>query len=269
MLAIPLSALTLTQARLDLSDAAKFFSVYVPIRALNCASLKYSIAALAAKQLGRVKGSKSCTGRGMLTSPATTETYPNSEQVDWFLKAANYYYLSVSDLTTSTSDGYSVVSTSAVLDSPIDLLGRWLNTQSAQGAGQSPDDGAFLRKTEEILATVTVLTLYKLLDAKGEEWHMYVILPSASFHSAYNGEQVPHRHSSSFQLSPSNEADGLDILLSRTSSMFLEFRASGLSWIILYPLGYASRSCEFTSLARSGDLNRCAREIPHYWKRVI
>ncbi|OKO90330.1 hypothetical protein PENSUB_13463 [Penicillium subrubescens] len=155
---------------LDLSDAGKFFSVYVPIRALNCQSLKYAIAASAAKQLGRVKGSKSCTGRGTFTSPATTETYPNAEQVDWFLKAANYYYLSVSDLTTSTSDGYSVVSTSAVLDSPIDLVGRWLNTQSVQNL----DDGALLRKTEETLATVTILTLYKLLDAKGEEWHMYL-----------------------------------------------------------------------------------------------
>jgi hypothetical protein len=167
--------------RLDLSDAGKFFSVYVPIRALNCQSLKYAIAALAAKQLGRVKGSKSCTGRGMFTSPATTETYPNAEQVDWFLKAANYYYLSVSDLTTSTSDGYSVVSTSAVLDSPIDLVGRWLNTLSAQAAGQKLDDGALLRKTEETLATVTILTLYKLLDAKGEEWHMYVILSIQAF----------------------------------------------------------------------------------------
>ncbi|CEO59725.1 hypothetical protein PMG11_04390 [Penicillium brasilianum] len=159
---------------LDLSDAAKFFSVYVPIRALNSQCLKYSMAALAAKQLGRVKGSKSCLGRGMFTSPATTETYPNSEQVDWFLKAANYYYLSVSDLTASTSDGYSVVSTSAVLDSPIDLVGRWLNKQAKQGAGQNLDDGSPFRKTEDILATVTVLTSYKLLDAKGEEWHMYL-----------------------------------------------------------------------------------------------
>ena len=165
--------------RLDLSDAAKFFSVYVPIRALNSQCLKYSIAALAAKQLGRVKGSKSCTGRGIFTSPATTETYPNAEQVDWFLKAANYYYLSVSDLANITSDGYSVVSTSAVLDSPIDLVARWLNTRSTQG--QNLDDGSLLRKTEEVLATVTILTLYKLLDAKGEEWHMYVMLSSSCF----------------------------------------------------------------------------------------
>lgn len=167
-----------------MSDAAKFFSVYVPIRALNCQCLKYSMAALAAKQLGRVKGSKSSTGRGIFTSPATTETYPNSVQVDWFLKAANYYYLSISDLTTSTSDGYSVVSTSAVLDSPIDLVGRWLNTQVNQGPGPNLDDGALLRKTEEILATVTVLTLYKLVDAKGEEWPMYVFLSSPRFQPA-------------------------------------------------------------------------------------
>ncbi|GLI80412.1 hypothetical protein PoHVEF18_008766 [Penicillium ochrochloron] len=126
----------------------------------------------------------------MFTSPATTETYPNAEQVDWFLKAANYYYLSVSDLTASTSDGYSVVSTSAVLDSPIDLVGRWLNTQSAQGAGQNLDDGAVLRKTEETLATVTALTLYKLLDAKGEEWHMYLTGIRQVFNSLLQMKQM-------------------------------------------------------------------------------
>jgi hypothetical protein len=198
------------------------------------------MAALAAKQLGRVKGSKSCLGRGMFTSPATTETYPNSEHVDWFLKAANYYYLSVSDLTTSKSDGYSVVSTSAVLDSPIDLVGRWLNEQAKHGAGQNLDDGSFLRKTEDILATVTVLTLYKLLDTKGEEWHMSVNLSSPKFQAADSSQQVPHRHPPSFQCTASNEANELDLFFSWNQSVFLEFRSPGLSWIILYPLGYAS-----------------------------
>lgn len=198
------------------------------------------MAALAAKQLGRVKGSKSCLGRGMFTSPATTETYPNSEQVDWFLKAANYYYLSVSDLTASTSDGYSVVSTSAVLDSPIDLVGRWLNKQAKQGAGQNLDDGFPFRKTEDILATVTVLTLYKLLDAKGEEWHMSVNLSVQDFQPANFSQQVPHRHSPSFQYTTSKGANELDLFLSWNQSVFLEFCSPGLSWIILYPLGYAS-----------------------------
>lgn len=97
--------------------------------------------------------------------------YPNADQVDWFLKAANYYYLAASDLNTSTSDGYGIISSSAVLESPIEMVGRWLNGQASLGMGQDPDDGAHLRKTEEMLAAIVILTLYKLLDAKGEDWH--------------------------------------------------------------------------------------------------
>lgn len=157
--------------RLDLSDAGKFFSVYVPIRAINCPPLRYAIAALAAKQLGRVNGTKSTTARGIFTCPATTETYPNAAQVDWFLKAANYYYLAASDLNTSTTDGYTAVSSSAVLESPVEMVSRWLRRRLAQGMGQASNDGSLLRKAEEMLATTMVLSLYKLLDLNGEEWH--------------------------------------------------------------------------------------------------
>jgi hypothetical protein len=108
----------------------------------------------------------------MFTSPATTETYPNAAEVDWYLKAANYYYLAASDMNTSTSDGYTIVSSSAILESPIELVGRWLNKQSPQGIGQTSIDGALQRKAEDMLASIALLTLYKLLDAKGEDWHM-------------------------------------------------------------------------------------------------
>ena len=149
-----------------MSDSEKFFSVYVPIRAINCLSLKYAIASLAAKQLGQVKGAKSSGG----SSPATTEMYPNATQVDWFLKAANYYYMAASDLNHSASDGY-MISSSAVLDSPIEVVDRWLRTQVSRGLGQNSHDGTTLRKVEELLATVTLLTLNRLLDSKGEDRH--------------------------------------------------------------------------------------------------
>lgn len=144
----------------------------MPIRAINCSSLKYAMAALAAKQLGRIKGVKSATARGIFTSPATTETYPNATKVDWFLKAANYYYLAASDLNTSTSDGYAIVSSSAVLESPVEMVSRWLRKRATQGMGQDLHDGTLLRTTEEMLATIVVLTFYKLLDMHGEEWHV-------------------------------------------------------------------------------------------------
>lgn len=152
---------------LDLSDSGNYFSIYVPIKAINCPSLKYAIAALAAKQLGRVKGTKSSTARGK----ASTETYLNSSQVDWFLKAANYYYLAARDLSTSTSDGYTMVSSSAVLLRPVEMVSRWLRTRSAQWTGQGSGDGSILGIAEEMLATVVLLTFYKLMDLNGEDWH--------------------------------------------------------------------------------------------------
>lgn len=106
----------------------------------------------------------------MSTNPATTEMYPNAAQVDWFLKAANYYYLAASDLNNSTSNGYTALSTSAVLESPIEMINRWLSTQSPQRAGHTTNNGPFMRKTEDMVAAVVLLTFYRLLDTKGEEW---------------------------------------------------------------------------------------------------
>ncbi|OQD60938.1 hypothetical protein PENPOL_c019G01480 [Penicillium polonicum] len=160
---------------LDLSDSQKFFTVHAPIRAINNLSVKYAIAALAAKHLARLKGVKASTG-GMFTSPATTETYPNATQVDWFLKAANYYYLAASNLNNITSDGYTTVSSSAILESPIEIVGRWISSGQAQAnmnpGSEDPNDVAVIRKTEELLATATLLTMYRLLDMPGDEWHM-------------------------------------------------------------------------------------------------
>jgi hypothetical protein len=137
--------------------------------------VKYAISALAAKHLARLKGAKASTG-GMFTSPATTEIYPNATQVDWFLKAANYYYLAASDLNNITSDGYTTVSSSAILESPFEIVSRWINSRQTQAsinpASEDPNDVAVIRKTEELLATATLLTMYRLLDMPGEEWHM-------------------------------------------------------------------------------------------------
>ncbi|KAJ5156844.1 hypothetical protein N7492_009647 [Penicillium capsulatum] len=159
---------------LDLSDTENFFSVYVPIRAINSPVLKYAVAALAAKQLGRVKGGKSSTRNGMYTNPASTEIYPNATRVDWFLKAANYYYLAASDLNNSNSNGYTALSTSAVLESPIETINRWLSTQSRRDINSATIDGYTLRKAEDMLAAVVLLTFYRLLDSNGEDWQVHL-----------------------------------------------------------------------------------------------
>ncbi|KAI9932520.1 hypothetical protein ASPWEDRAFT_144490 [Aspergillus wentii DTO 134E9] len=157
---------------LDLSDSRKFFTVYVPIHAINSDFLKHSIAALVAKHLGRVKGAKCTTAGGMSTNPATMELYPNSSDVDWFLKAANYYYLAVSRLNASISDYYSTVSSSVILESPIETVGRWLRLQAAQAGSVSFD--RFSRKAEDLLAASALLTMYKLMDEPGENWQSHL-----------------------------------------------------------------------------------------------
>ncbi|KAL4984173.1 hypothetical protein BDW68DRAFT_167518 [Aspergillus falconensis] len=157
----------------DVSDSGKFFGGYVPIRAIDEQSLRCAIAAISAKHLARMKGVKSTAGGGLFTSPATMETYPNSHQVDWSLKAANYYYLAVSHMSNSMSD-YAAVSTSDVLEPPISVVNRWLSLQLKRSE-QSPhtDDGAW-KTTENLLAASTILTLYKTFDEPGENWQSYL-----------------------------------------------------------------------------------------------
>ncbi|KAL4865445.1 hypothetical protein BDV12DRAFT_149759 [Aspergillus spectabilis] len=159
---------------LDISDTGKFFAAYVPVRALDEQSLRYAISAISAKHLARMKGVVSTASGGMFTSPASMETYPNAEQVDWSLKAANYYYLAVSHMNSSTSD-YAVVSTSDVLEPPISIVNRWLDLQRRQREGQTDAaaDGAW-KTTENLLASSTILTLYKILDDPGENWQSYL-----------------------------------------------------------------------------------------------
>ncbi|KAJ5579434.1 hypothetical protein N7450_008301 [Penicillium hetheringtonii] len=157
---------------LDLSDSGKFFSVYVPIRAIDSPSLKYAAAALAAKQLARVKGAKLSAGGCLFTSPATTEMYPNAAQADWYLKAANYYYMAVSDMNNSASFGYTAVSSSAVLQSPFEIVSQWL--QRASENTQDSSNENLSRKTEEMLAAAVLLTFYRLFDADGDQWHAHL-----------------------------------------------------------------------------------------------
>lgn len=130
------------------------------------------MAALSAKHLARMKGIKLAGLAGMFTSPATMEAYPNTQQVDWPLKAANYYYLAVTHTNSSISD-YAAVSTSDVLDPPISIVNRWLNLQLRQTQSHIETSDATWRTTENLLASSTILTLYKILDEPGENWQSY------------------------------------------------------------------------------------------------
>ncbi|KAL2869717.1 Zn(II)2Cys6 transcription factor domain-containing protein [Aspergillus lucknowensis] len=158
---------------LDISDTGNFFEAYIPVRAIDEECLKYAIAALSSKHIGKMKGVVSETHSGMFTSPAAMETYPNAQQANWSLKAANYYYLAVSHMYAPISD-YGSISSSTLFESPIAIVDRWLNLElnRAEPAGKSHDKTC--KRIENLLATSTILTLYKILDEPGENWQLYL-----------------------------------------------------------------------------------------------
>lgn len=85
------------ESRLDLFNPVNFFGTLVPSLSREHDVLRYSTAAVAAKQLGCVGGLRSLGG-GLSRTPASTEVYPNSGNVDWAYKAANYYHQALANL---------------------------------------------------------------------------------------------------------------------------------------------------------------------------
>ncbi|RAH61473.1 hypothetical protein BO85DRAFT_466676 [Aspergillus piperis CBS 112811] len=167
---------------LDLSDSRRFFTTYVPIRAIDYPYVRYSIGALAAIHLGQMKGATCPENVGMFTSPAAMETYPNAPEVDWYLKAANYYYMSIARMNSSMPESFATLSSSAVLEGPVEIVKTWLH-RHAETTPPSARDDTFWRKTEALLATATMLTTYKLIIKPGEEWNLYLTGVNSLFES--------------------------------------------------------------------------------------
>lgn len=158
--------------RLDLSDPRKFFATHVPLRAKDDVALQYSITALAAKHLGRMKGVKITENTGLFTTPAILETYPDVSDSEWLHKATMYGYLAGQRLNTALSESYTAVSSSAVLKSPFETINDWLRNQSKNAPFDSQTQSALGKKLENSLAVSTILNLYKSMDGPAEKWHL-------------------------------------------------------------------------------------------------
>ncbi|PYH70538.1 Zn(II)2Cys6 transcription factor [Aspergillus vadensis CBS 113365] len=167
---------------LDLSDSRRFFTTYVPIRAIDYPYVRYSIGALAATHLGQMKGATCPENVGMFTSPAAMETYPNAPEVDWYLKAANYYYMSIARMNSSMPESFATLSSSAVLEGPVEIVKTWLH-RHAETTPPSARDDTFWRKAEALLATATMLTMYKIISKPGEEWNLHLTGVNSLFES--------------------------------------------------------------------------------------
>lgn len=133
---------------MDLFDCEKHFAQLVPLKALRDALLKNSIAAVAAKQLGRVRGSKPFLGR-QSQRPATMEVIQDEAAVDWFYKAANYY-----DKAIMYSRLYLQALTGSLSNPPSPATSATLTSANS----------------DDLLLAVSIFSLYESLDNAETGW---------------------------------------------------------------------------------------------------
>ena len=134
---------------MDLFDKDRHFAHLVPLKALRDALLRNAIAAVAAKQLGRVKGHKPFVGN-QNQKPATMEVIENDSGLDWFYKAANYY-----DKAIAFSRAY------------LQTLSGGLNSPPAQASTS-------MANSDDLLVAVSIFSLYESLDNLEMGWLQYV-----------------------------------------------------------------------------------------------
>ncbi|KAJ5771395.1 uncharacterized protein N7511_003446 [Penicillium nucicola] len=163
---------------LDLSDSYRFFSVHVPIRAIDNPALKHAMAAITAKYAGRTKSPNSEMQGERSETPRTESIGTDAHQIDWLLKGTNYYHMALSEISriTSRSLPFAGVSTGIFL---IEAVNRWMRSNLTQnlrnGTTESLHDVGFVRKIEELLATLVLLTAYELMDTNANEWSQHLL----------------------------------------------------------------------------------------------
>ncbi|KAK0328857.1 hypothetical protein LTR82_000790 [Friedmanniomyces endolithicus] len=125
---------------MDLFDKDRHFSESVPLKALRDALVRNAIAAVAAKQLGRVKGPKPFYG-SQCQQPSRTDVVKDMVDVDWFYKAANYY------------------------DKAIAFSRVYLEALSGTIA-----QSISVAKSDNLLVAVSIFSLYESLDNREMGW---------------------------------------------------------------------------------------------------
>jgi len=132
----------------------------VPVEATSCALLKYAACAIAAKQLGRVKGKKATAG-GICSQPAATESLADAENVDWFYVAAEYYDKAITCLQQSLVK--NVAQQSLWTCNPDDNEG----SRKRRRGNQETDSSS---AADGLLACTSILSVYEFMDGSNLEW---------------------------------------------------------------------------------------------------
>lgn len=146
--------------RMDLYDLGKYFAAQVPVRALKSPLLRYSAAAIAAKQLGRVKGNKPIFG-GICKRQASTETYPNCDRTNWFYIATKYYNKAIKFLREGLVDVSSQNYSHSLLLNTDENASQQVRLMQEQRHSAQADD---------LLASTSILSVYEFMDDSSVEW---------------------------------------------------------------------------------------------------
>ena len=133
---------------MDLFDKDKHFAQLVPLKALRDALLRNAIAAVAAKQLGRVNGHKPFIGK-QCQKPATMEVLDDAVGIDWFYKAANYY-----DKAIAFSRVYLQALSGSLAGAPSPATQQTMS----------------LATSDDLLVAVSIFSLYESLDNRELGW---------------------------------------------------------------------------------------------------
>jgi hypothetical protein len=135
-----------------------YFASYVPIRALSSPLLRYSAAAIASKQLGRVNGFKPVTGP--CKRQASTEIYPQCERTNWSYIAAKHYDKAISFLREAL---VHVGRRNSSDLQPTDISSSQRDRLMMQEMRHSAD-------ADDLLAATSILSEYEFMDASSVEW---------------------------------------------------------------------------------------------------
>ncbi|QIW98446.1 hypothetical protein AMS68_003964 [Peltaster fructicola] len=133
---------------MDLFDSERHFTQLVPLKALRDVLLKNAMAAVAAKQLGCIKGSRPFMSP-QNQKPASMEMIEFEDNVDWFYKAANYY-----DKAIMHSRVY-LQQLSGTISSP--------TTPTVPATVSTVD-------SDDLLLAVSIFSLYEYLDNADFGW---------------------------------------------------------------------------------------------------
>jgi hypothetical protein len=160
--------------RMDLFDLETYFVSYVPVKALSNPLLKYAACAYAAKQLGRVKGTKAIVG-GVCSKQASMEVWPDAEKVDWYWYGAKYYEKAIQLLMKELrhdAEGPTPLSTA-------EAFGQWQAAEVIESHARNrrrrfSNSRLSSAHSDEVLAATAILSVYEFLDATGPAWNRHL-----------------------------------------------------------------------------------------------